>query len=66
MPVRAATRRRLSEVVPVGAGMFLLEISAYVVHAVAGHTPERGNYAAVASLYLIAAITAPASFAIER
>ena len=55
-------RRRLGEVVPVGAGMFLLGISAYVVLGLAGHSLAPRDYAAVASLYLLAAITGPGIF----
>jgi O-antigen/teichoic acid export membrane protein len=60
-------RRRLGEILPVGAGMFLLGVSAYVVLGLAGHTLAPRDYAAVASLYLLAAITGPGVFiAIEQ
>lgn len=60
-------RRRLGEMLPVGAGMFLLGISAYVVLGLAGHALTPRDYAAVASLYLLAAITGPGVFiAIEQ
>ena len=61
---RTATllRRRVAAVAPTGGGLVLLGISAYVVLAVAGHTLTPRDYAAVASLYLIVAITSPGVF----
>ncbi len=67
VPVSTATRRRLGEVVPVGAGMLVLGISAYVVLGLAGHSLAPRDYAAVASLYLLATITGPGVFiAVEQ
>src|ERR1700712_5108588 len=55
-------RRRVAAVAPTGGGLVLLGVSAYVVLAVAGHTLTPRDYAAVASLYLIVAITSPGVF----
>lgn len=57
-----AQRRRAARVAPVGAGLFLLGFSAYVVLGTAGHTLAPRDYAAVASLYLLVAITSPGVF----
>lgn len=62
MPSIAAIRRRAGDVAPVGGGLFLLGVSAYVVLGVAGHSLTPRDYAAVASLYLLAAITGPGIF----
>src|SRR6185312_979760 len=58
----AALRRRVAGVAPVGGGLFLLGISAYVVLGAAGHALAPRDYAAVASLYLLVAITSPGVF----
>jgi O-antigen/teichoic acid export membrane protein len=58
----SALRRRVAEVAPVGGGLFVLGVSAYVVLGAAGHTLAPGDYAAVASLYLLVAITSPGVF----
>ncbi len=55
-------RRRVARVAPVGGGLFLLGISAYVVLGTAGHALAPRDYAAVASLYLLVAITSPGVF----
>ena len=55
-------RRRLAGIAPVGGGLFLLGISAYVVLGTAGHALAPRDYAAVASLYLLVAITSPGVF----
>lgn len=55
-------RRRAGRVVPVGGGLFLLGLSAYVVLGTAGHALAPRDYAAVASLYLLVAITSPGVF----
>jgi O-antigen/teichoic acid export membrane protein len=52
----------VAEVAPVGGGLFVLGVSAYVVLGAAGHTLAPGEYAAVASLYLLVAITSPGVF----
>jgi O-antigen/teichoic acid export membrane protein len=52
----------VAEVAPVGGGLFVLGVSAYVVLGAAGHTLAPGDYAAVASLYLLVAITSPGVF----
>lgn len=52
----------MAGVAPVGCGLFLLGISAYVVLGVAGHALAPRDYAAVASLYLLIAITSPGVF----
>ena len=52
----------MAEVAPVGGGLFVLGVSAYVVLGAAGHTLAPGEYAAVASLYLLVAITSPGVF----
>ena len=49
-------------VAPVGGGLFLLGLSAYVVLGTAGHALAPRDYAAVASLYLLVAITSPGVF----
>ena len=58
----AALRRRVAGVAPVGGGLFLLGVSAYVVLGAAGHALAPRDYAAVASLYLLVAITSPGVF----
>lgn len=58
----AALRRRVADVAPVGGGLLLLGVSAYVVLGVAGHALAPRDYAAVASLYLLVAITSPGVF----
>ena len=55
-------RRRVARVAPVGGGLFLLGLSAYVVLGTAGHALAPRDYAAVASLYLLVAITSPGVF----
>ena len=55
-------RRRVAGIAPVGGGLFLLGISAYVVLGTAGHALAPRDYAAVASLYLLVAITSPGVF----
>jgi O-antigen/teichoic acid export membrane protein len=57
-----ALRRRVAGVAPVGGGLLLLGLSAYVVLGVAGHALTARDYAAVASLYLLVAITSPGVF----
>ena len=52
----------MARVAPVGGGLFLLGISAYVVLGAAGHALAPRDYAAVASLYLLVAITSPGVF----
>jgi O-antigen/teichoic acid export membrane protein len=52
----------VAEVAPVGGGLFVLGVSAYVVLGAAGHTLAPGDYAAVASLYLLVAMTSPGVF----
>src|SRR6478609_3308782 len=47
---------------PLGGGLFVLGLSAYVVLGVAGHALAPRDYAAVASLYLLVAITSPGVF----
>ena len=58
----AALRRRVAGVAPVGGGLLLLGVSAYVVLGAAGHALAPRDYAAVASLYLLVAITSPGVF----
>jgi O-antigen/teichoic acid export membrane protein len=58
----ASLRRRVAGVAPVGGGMFLLGLSAYIVLGTAGHALAPRDYAAVASLYLLVAITSPGVF----
>ena len=58
----AALRRRVASVAPVGGGLFVLGVSAYVVLGAAGHALAPRDYAAVASLYLLVAITSPGVF----
>ena len=58
----AALRRRVAGVAPVGGGLFVLGVSAYVVLGAAGHALAPRDYAAVASLYLLVAITSPGVF----
>ncbi|MGH3887393.1 MAG: hypothetical protein ACRDSZ_12645 [Pseudonocardiaceae bacterium] len=63
----AALRARLSDVAPVGAGLGLLGISAYAFLGLAGHALAPGEYAAVASLYLLTAVVGPGIFvAVEQ
>jgi O-antigen/teichoic acid export membrane protein len=52
----------VARVAPVGGGLFLLGLSAYVVLGTAGHALAPRDYAAVASLYLLVAITSPGVF----
>ena len=52
----------MARVAPVGGGLFLLGLSAYVVLGTAGHALAPRDYAAVASLYLLVAITSPGVF----
>ena len=62
-----ALRRHLTGAAPVGAGLLLLGVSAYVVLGIAGHTLTPRDYAAVASLYLLVAIVGPGVFfAVEQ
>jgi O-antigen/teichoic acid export membrane protein len=58
----SALRRRVAGVAPVGGGLFVLGVSAYVVLGAAGHALAPRDYAAVASLYLLVAITSPGVF----
>ena len=63
----ARLRARLSGVVPVGAGLVLLGISAYAFLGLAGHVLAPREYAAVASLYLLIAVVGPGVFvAVEQ
>lgn len=64
MPGRAGALlyRRVIGIAPVGGGLFLLGVSAYVVLGIAGHSLAPRDYAAVGSLYLLAAITGPGVF----
>src|SRR6185312_11490299 len=63
----AALRRRVAGVAPVGGGLILLGVSAYVVLGAAGHALAPRDYAAVASLYLLVAIVGPGVFfAVEQ
>lgn len=63
----AQLRARLSDVVPVGAGLVLLGISAYAFLGLAGHALAPREYAAVASLYLLIAVVGPGVFtAVEQ
>ena len=63
---RAQDARRCAggsaSVAPVGGGLFVLGVSAYVVLGAAGHALAPRDYAAVASLYLLVAITSPGVF----
>ena len=52
----------MAGVAPVGGGLLLLGVSAYVVLGAAGHALAPRDYAAVASLYLLVAITSPGVF----
>ena len=62
-----ALRRHLAGAAPVGAGLLLLGVSAYVVLGIAGHALTPRDYAAVASLYLLVAIVGPGVFvAVEQ
>ena len=62
-----ALRRHLAGAAPVGAGLLLLGVSAYVVLGIAGHVLDPRDYAAVASLYLLVAIVGPGVFiAVEQ
>ncbi|HET9254966.1 MAG TPA: hypothetical protein VFO16_07155 [Pseudonocardiaceae bacterium] len=58
-----ARRARSWSVVPVGAGLALVGVSAYAFLALAGHALAPGDYAAVASLYLLTAVVGPGVFA---
>jgi O-antigen/teichoic acid export membrane protein len=58
----ASLRRRVAGVAPVGGGLLVLGVSAYVVLGAAGHALVPRDYAAVASLYLLVAITSPGVF----
>lgn len=67
MLTTAGLRARLSGVVPVGAGLALLGLSAYAVLGLAGHALPDRQYAAVASLYLLTAVVGPGIFvAVEQ
>jgi O-antigen/teichoic acid export membrane protein len=58
---------RLSNVLPVGAGVALIALSAYAVLAMAGHVLAPAQYAAVASLYLLMSVLGPGIFvAVEQ
>jgi O-antigen/teichoic acid export membrane protein len=60
-------RARLSEALPVGAGLALIALSAYAVLAMAGHVLVPVHYAAVASLYLLMSVLGPGIFvAVEQ
>ncbi len=63
----AQLRARLPGVAPVGAGLVLLGTSAYAFLGLAGHALAPGEYAAVASLYLLTAVVGPGVFvAVEQ
>ncbi len=62
-----ALRRQLAGAAPIGAGLLILGVSAYVVLGIAGHALAPRDYAAVASLYLLVAIVGPGVFiAVEQ
>ena len=60
---RAQLRGRLASVAPVGGGLALVGLAAYVVLALAGHTLPPRDYAAAASMFLLTAIVGPGVFA---
>ena len=60
-------RGRLSSVALVGGGVVLVGLASYAVLGLAGHSLPPGEYAAVASLYLVTTIAGPGIFiAIEQ
>jgi O-antigen/teichoic acid export membrane protein len=60
---RAQLRGRLASIAPVGGGLALVGLAAYVVLALAGHTLNPRDYAAAASMFLFTAIVGPGVFA---
>jgi O-antigen/teichoic acid export membrane protein len=60
---QARLRGRLASVAPVGGGLALVGLAAYVVLALAGHTLPARDYAAAASMFLLTAIVGPGVFA---
>jgi O-antigen/teichoic acid export membrane protein len=60
---RAQLRGRLAGIAPVGGGLALVGLAAYVVLALAGHTLNPRDYAAAASMFLLTAIVGPGVFA---
>ncbi|HEX4249284.1 MAG TPA: hypothetical protein VH008_15585, partial [Pseudonocardia sp.] len=63
MVTRAQLRGRLASIAPVGGGLALVGLAAYVVLALAGHTLNPRDYAAAASMFLFTAIVGPGVFA---
>ena len=63
MVTRAQLRGRLASIAPVGGGLALVGLAAYVVLALAGHTLNPRDYAAAASMFLLTAIVGPGVFA---
>ena len=59
----ARLRSRLVTIAPVGGGLALVGIAAYVVLALAGHTLAKPDYSAAANMFLITAIVGPGVFA---
>jgi len=60
---QARLREQLASVAPVGGGLALVGLAAYVVLALAGHTLPARDYAAAASMFLLTAIVGPGVFA---
>jgi O-antigen/teichoic acid export membrane protein len=60
---RSQLRGRLASIAPVGGGLALVGLAAYVVLALAGHTLNLRDYAAAASMFLLTAIVGPGVFA---
>ncbi|MDT7657934.1 MAG: hypothetical protein QOF38_2649 [Pseudonocardiales bacterium] len=63
MANRSQLRARLASIAPVGGGLALVGLAAYVVLALAGHTLNPRDYAAAASMFLLTAIVGPGVFA---
>ncbi|HTF47766.1 MAG TPA: hypothetical protein VK735_09985 [Pseudonocardia sp.] len=63
MATQARLREQLASVAPVGGGLALVGLAAYVVLALAGHTLPARDYAAAASMFLLTAIVGPGVFA---
>lgn len=61
--MRAGLRAQLRSAAPVGAGLMLVGVAAYVVLALAGHSLSPRDYAAAANMFLITAIVGPGVFA---
>jgi O-antigen/teichoic acid export membrane protein len=59
----AHLRSRLVTIAPVGGGLALVGLAAYVVLALAGHTLAPRDYTAAANMFLITAIVGPGVFA---